>query len=68
MWLISFLTGHQTLNQVSVVVHAENSTFFSTGGEYLCKIGNNIDNKLSSDAITIHLFLPINGCKVSTPQ
>ena len=28
MWLISFLTGHQTLNQVSVVVHAENSTFF----------------------------------------
>ena len=27
--------------------------FLSTGGEYLCKIGNNIDNKLTSDAITI---------------
>ena len=34
-WLISFLTGQQTLNRFSVVVHAKNPHFLSLGGKYL---------------------------------
>jgi len=45
MWLISFLTGEKTLNQLFIAVHVENPHFLSPGGEYLRKIESNIDSK-----------------------
>ena len=70
MWSLDFIFNWST-NFKSVICCGsckKNPHFLTPGGEYPWKIGNNIDNKLTSDTITIHPFFRSSGVKVSTLQ